>query len=94
VSAPWTVRIGDQVVAEKSITGGEAVDMARIAGRGWASLDPLDSPLSLCAIVAVLRSTRLGEELDEAIGAVADIPAAELLALVQVEEEPASPLPG
>lgn len=94
MSAPWTVRIGDQVVTEKSITAGEAVDMARIAGRGWASLDPLDSPLSLCAIVSVLRATRLGDDLDEAIAAVADIPAAELLALVDAEEESANPLPG
>lgn len=76
---PWAIRYGDHTWTGDDLTAGEAIDIAIVAGGGWAALDPYGHPGALAAIVAVLRSSRLGEPLESALGSVRSMPAADLM---------------
>lgn len=79
MSAPWAITYEGHTWTSESITVAEALDIALLAGGGWAALDPYGHPASLAAIVSVLRATRLGEAAEEAMLAVRAMPAAELM---------------
>lgn len=89
MSPPWSITWDGHTWSNESITVGEAIDIALLAGGGWAALDPYEHPASLAAIVAVLRATRLGEVAEATMAAVRAMPAAELMGCL-VETPPSA----
>lgn len=83
MTTPWLIRFDGHEWPEHSLTAAEAVDVARLSGCGWA-IDPRADPLIASALLAVLRCTRLGETLEEAMAAVRAMPATALLDSIAV----------
>lgn len=77
----WVVRVGELSLAEEDVTVAQAVDISRLAGGGWETLNPLHGPSAAAAIVTCVLVAG-GAGLDEAVAVVQAMPAAELLACV------------
>lgn len=81
----WVVRVGEWELHERELTVAQAVDISRLAGGGWETLDPTHSPAAAAAIVTALLVAH-GAEPDEAAMKVNVMPALDLLACVVAEE--------
>ena len=84
---PWAITYDGNTWPSESITAGEAVDIAIVAGGGWAALDPYEHPGALVAITAVLIASRLGQPLEAALAHVRGMTAADLMGCL-VEASP------
>lgn len=76
---PWAIRHEWHTWSGEDVTAGEALDIAIVAGGGWAALDPYGHPGALVSIVAVLRASRLGEPLEDALADVKAMKASDLM---------------
>lgn len=80
---PWQIAFEGNLWPETSLTVSEAIDVARLARCGWNIHPLVGGPEVAAALLAVLCSTRLGEDLDVAIKRVRDMSASDLLGCVQ-----------
>lgn len=77
----WRVKVADLELDEDEVTVAQAADIARLAGGGWETLDPLLSPGAAAAIVTVMLMSAGSPEV-EAMVEVNAMRALDLLAAI------------
>lgn len=82
----WTITWGERSWTDDDVLVADLADISILLGSAWENCEPSAGPAQLMTMIAVLEARTSGRPLDDVIGEVRIVPAAQLVAALGTRE--------